>query len=517
MTETSRHRRPGVSIPASLRKLLHVLPLGVLASSCVVTSATAQTAGRGLTLSTYVDSSASTAVNSRVGGRENPDFVVELKPGLRLDARAGRVIGSLSYSMGLSHHSRYTESSEVQNQLSASFSAEAIERFMYVDASASISQQAANVYGLQSAPGSTLDNTNRVEVGTVSISPHVRGVIAGDVSYEVRLNGTATNGRRSIASDSTQVGGSVTLSSVARGTALGWAVVGSSQTQDYRAGRESRNDRVILNLSYNLDADLTLALRGGQESNDIANLSRTSYNNWGAGFSWRPSPRTRAQLDVDERYFGRSYRWVLDHRLPSSSISWTSFRDSSTGLDAGNGGRPTTLFEVFDRLFASAQPDPVLREQLVLDFLRSQGQDPNATVAGGFFNAAVTVQDRHDLSAAYNGRRFTLSGQVYATKTRVIDAASAAPPDEDVRQQGALVGASYRLTPETSVSLNGSLLITRSTPTRGGTDLKSLALTYGMQLGRRTTASASARYSVFNSPTEPYREASISASLSHRF
>ena len=208
---------------------------------------------------------------------------------------------------------------------------------------------------------------------------------------------------------------------------------------------------------------------------------------------------------------------MLDYRLPSSSISWNSVRDSSTGLDAGNGGRPTTLFEVFDRLFASTQPDPVLREQLVLDFLRSQGQDPNATVAGGFFNAAVTVQERHDLSAAYTGRRVSLSAQLYATKTRTIDAAAATPPNEDVRQHGAQVGASYRLTPEANLSLSGNLLVTRSTPTRGGTNLKSLGLTYGVQLGRRTTASASARYSVFNSTTEPYREAGLSASLSHRF
>ena len=60
-------------------------------------------------------------------------------------------------------------------------------------------------------------------------------------------------------------------------------------------------------------------------------------------------------------------------------------------------------------------------------------------------------------------------------------------------------------------------MLTQGTDTRAGTELKSATLTWSDQLGRRTTASLSLRYSVFNSTTDPYREGAITASLSQRF
>lgn len=505
----------------SCATLTQRLPARAVAAACcalvagasVATSAQAQ----GIRFNASVDGSLSYVVNSSTGGRDNGDLVAEVRPGFTLSSRSGRVVGSLSYSLALSRHSRDHDGDGVQNQLSANLSAELIERWLYVDVTSSISQQAANPFGQQSVDGSALDNGNRIEVGTLTVSPYVRGVLFSDVSYDVRLTGSATNGRRSITADSTQVGASATLSSALRGTALGWALTASTQQVDYRAGSESQSDRYSASLFYNVDADLTLTVRGGQESNDVASVSRTTYNNYGGGITWRPSPRTRAQLDSDERYFGRSHRVFVEHRLASTSFTFASSRDSSGGNDASGVGAPVTLFQVFDRQFASIEPDPVLRESLVLAFLRAQGLDPAATVAGGFLNTAVTLQDRHEVSAAYAGRRVAMTLQAYANTNRILDQAATGAARETVRQHGYQGNASYRLTPDSSVSVSGSRLMTKATPTQSGTDLKSLSLSWGQQLGRRTSASASLRYTVFNSATSPYREAAISASLSHRF
>lgn len=484
----------------------------LLAGSWVALPVQAQ----GIRFNAAVSSTLSYVVNSSLGGRDNGRFVAELRPGFTLSSRSGRVVGSLSYSMGLLRHSRNYGGNTVQNQLSANLSAEVIERWLYVDVTSSISQQAANPFGQQSVNGSALGNANRIEVGTLTVSPYVRGVLLSDVSYDVRLTGSATNGRRSIIADSTQVGASATLSSALRGTALGWALTGSTQQVDYRAGRESQSDRYSASLFYNLDADLTLTVRGGQESNDVASISRTTYNNYGGGISWRPSPRTRAQLDADERYFGRSHRLFIEHRLASTSFTLSSSRNASGGTDASGAGTPVTLFQVFDRQFASIEPDPAARELLVLAFLRAQGLDPAARVAGGFLNSAVSLLDRHEASAAYAGRRVALAVQAYSNSNRVIDA-SAAASQGTLRQHGYQGNASYRLTPNSNVSISGSRLMTKPTSTQSGTDLKSLSVSWGQQLGRRTSASASLRYTVFNSTTSPYREAAVSASLNHRF
>lgn len=473
--------------------------------------------GRSTSLTASVDTQLSYVVNSRTGGLDGGEFVAQLRPGLQISSRSGRIVGSLNYALGLSHHSRNNDGQNVQHQLNASFSAEAVPRWMYVDGTATVSQQTVSAFGQQSVAGSTQDNRNRIEVASVSLSPYVRGVFGSAVNYEARFTGNATNGRRSIAADSSGTAGSLSLSSAIGGTAIGWGLLALTQTSDFRAGRETKNDRYSASLSYTPDVDLSFSLRGGQESTDVASVSKTTYTNWGVGVTWRPTPRTRLQLDTDDRYFGRSYRVLLEHRLASSSVQFSSSRDSSNGADPGGAGQRVTLYQVFFAQFASVQPDPVLRDLLVLDFLRAQNLDPNAVVSGGFLNSAVTVQERHQLTLSYAGMRMAGSAQAFASNSRVIDVAAVTPANQNIRQWGYLANASYRLTPTATMALTGSHLLTQATATQGKTELKSLSLSLSEQLARRTSASLGVRYSVFNSATDPYREAAITASLSQRF
>ncbi len=458
-------------------------------------------------------------VDSRRGGLKDGvlDLVSEVRPGFQFSSRSGRIVGSLDYSLGLTHHTQDYDGERVQNRLNANLSAEAVERWMYVDATASVSQQTASAFGQQSVAGSTQDNANRIEIATASISPYVRGVLGSAVNYEARLNASATNGRRSKAADSSQTGGSAILSSAVGGTYVGWALVASTQTSDFRLGRETQNDRYSASLSFTPDADLSFTLRGGQESTNVADVQKTVYDNWGAGLTWRPSPRTSARLDTDERYFGRSYRVLLDHRMASSSLQFSSSRDSSNSADPNSAGQRITLYQVFFAQFASIEPDTTLRDRLVRGFLQAQGLDPDAVVSGGFVNTAVTVQERHQLTLSYAGQRVAGSLQAFGSKSRVIDATATTATLEDTRQWGYVATASYRLSPTANLALTGSRLLTQATSTQGGTELKSLSLSYGDQLGRRTSASLSARYSVFNSALSPYREAAVTASLSQRF
>ena len=494
-------------------------------------AAQAQDGGGGSTRSTSLSASVETGlsyvVDSRRKGFSGGEFVASVQPGLRLESRSGRVVGSLSYSPSIAYHSRGYGGDDIQNQLSGNLSAELIERWFYVDAAASITQQTVSAFGVQSAPGSLQDNNNRTEVGTLSVSPYVRGVLGSAVSYEARLNASETNGRRSIASDSSARGGSLSLSSAVSGALLGWGLQATHQQNDFRAGRQTTSDRAVASLQFVPDADLILTLRGGQEANDVATASRKTYANWGVGASWRPSPRTRLQADTDDRYFGRSYRVLLEHRLASSSISFSSTRDVNNGSDANGGFSSSsggglssprlTLYDVFFAQQASTTPDPVQRDLVVRNFLRAQGLDPNAVVAGGFVNSAVTVQERHQLTLSYAGLRMAGSLQVFLTDTEVIDALARNPRLGPTRQWGGLANASYRLSPTESVALTGSRLLTRGNGVLAGSTLDAVTLSYANSLGRRTTLSVGARYSIFDSVSEPYKEAAIFASLNQRF
>lgn len=479
----------------------------------MIPSAALAQSGPGLRFGYGVDGQTSYVVNSRLGGREGGELVTEVRPGFSVASRTGRVVGSLSYGLTLRHRSRNDQADDdVQHSLTAQFSAEAIERWMFVDAGASISQQLKDPYGARGTGGSAAGSSNRQEVATASLSPYVRGLLGGRLSYEVRLNASGTNARDSITSDSSTWGGSVSLSG--QHGLLGWGLQATSQETDYRASRSTRDDRVNLSANWIPDPDWVLTVRGGEESTDVGGTTAQRTATWGGGVTWRPSTRTRLQFSGEKRYFGDSYSAVIEHRMHQVSFSLVSSR-SDSGTNYGSQPAVTAL-QLQEALMAAAFPDPALRQQAALAFLQSIGRDPSDIVVPAFVNTAVSVIDSHSVNFGYSGRGLSFGAQAYMTKSRIVDSLLPVPA-EPVEQRGWNMTAGYQLGPEASVSLSGGLQETLATATRAGTKFKTLQANLGMRLGRNATASFGARYSVFNSINEPYREAAITAALGYRF
>ena len=466
-------------------------------------------------ISAGLDTRLSYNVNSRLGGVDGAEWIGEVTPSVSLQSRSGRVQGSLNYGLTLLERSRQEPSSETLNRLAASFSAEAVPRHLYLDGSATIAQQSASPFGLQSASTSASDNPNRAEVGTASISPVLRGVIGGAVTAEARLTASAVNTRGTLQGDNTQTGGSLSLSSMVPGTLISWGLTAQSSETDFRIGRTTRTDTANATLGWQADADLSLTARGGTETQNVAELESRRTNTWGVGANWRPSPRTRLQLNLDDRYFGRGYSVLGEYRLPRTSFSWSSSRDTSNG-DGGT-VEPLTLYQQFMALLATAIPDPVARDAAVRAELALQGVDPLAVVRPGFVLSSVSLVERHQFSWAWSGRRLSFSAQANRSVTKGLDIALGETEREPVRQSGYSANVAYRLSPTSSLSAGGSRQMTRATSTQAANDLKSASVSYTEQIGRRTNASLSARYSVFNSTIDPYREAALTASLVMRF
>lgn len=478
----------------------------------------AQNAGRSSGLQATLDTSLTYVDSKRDADLvQGSDLTTEVRPGFRYSSRSGRVRGSASYGMGLIFHSRGSPSSEVAHQLSANLAGELIEKRAFVDVSASIAKQALSAYGQQSVVSTRADNTNLGEVWNLSVSPYISGTLGDVAVFNLRLNAAATNTRKSITGDSTTAGASASIKSATRGAVIGWGLTASSTKSDFRAGTESTSESAIASINITPDVDWAFTLRGGNETTDIGASQQQSYSTWGASVRWQPSPRTTADLSSDHRFFGRSHNVSFSHRFPLSSVRFTSARDVTLSTNPNGLGQPQTLYQLFFDQFASLEPDPILREQLVLTFLGGQGQDPNATVGGGFITPGASLQERHDFAWSYSARRLTLALQAFANRNGQIGNTAVTPLGEDVRQRGYNSTLSYRLTPTASFGINGSRLMTKPTSVQTGTDLKSLSLTFTDQLGRRTTGALSARYSVFNSAVSPYRESAVSASLSMRF
>lgn len=486
-----------------------------LAAICVSASAqdAARTSGFAATLESslaYIDTKGSPTNNGS-------DIASQLRPGFRFSSRSGRIQGSADYGLSLVHHSRDSSGSESQSSLRAAFTAEAVPNWMFVDATATAARSAISAFGAPAIDGSLQGNKNVTDVGTVSVSPYVRGPIGSVATYLAKLDARATNTRRSKTGDSTSVGSQLSINSASTGSRFGWGLSATRDHAAFRTSSSSDNERLLANLSFRPDPELRLTLRGGQETSNALSGDSKRYDNWGAGGEWSPNERTQAAFNTDKRYFGQSHQFSLSYRLPLSSLTYSSVKDVSTGAGPNGFGRPTTLYELYYSFLTSTFPDPVLREQAVLTQLQIEGKDPNTLVIGGFVNSGLTLQRRNDLAWAYAGKRLGLSLQANTTHSGPLEGQATPTGDGPIAQKGYSSTLSWRLTPISSVSLNGQRLMTRPTLTHGGTDLKSLGLNLTNQLGRRTSANFGARYTVFNSDTDPYRESSLTASLSMRF
>lgn len=457
-------------------------------------------------------------VETRSAPQDNgQDLSLVLRPTIGYTSRSGRVRGSGNYSLGLVRHTREGEPSEVLHDLSARFTAEAIENWFFIDGAATAARSALSAFGEQSVAGSFQRNDNRTEVASVSLSPYVRGSLADWAQYEARMDARATNTRRSKVGDSTSTGGQVSLNSPSRGALLGWGLLASRDHASFRTQRGIDNERVQASLSVTPDPEFRFTLRGGQETTTASSLERRRTTNTGFDAQWTPNERTLASVSSDKRYFGQSHQFRLSHRLPQSTLSFSSSKTASTSSDPNALGRPITQFDLANAIFQSVIPDEEERRQFVLNFLRAQGIDPTAIVPGGFINGGATLQRRSDLAWSYSGRRMTVTVQGYTSRSSALTIGDEAPADAGIQQKGYTGTVSYRLTPTASAVLTGQRLMTRATSTQPGTDLKSLALSWTDQIGWRTNLSLGLRYSVFNSLTEPYRESSATASLTMRF
>lgn len=481
--------------------------------------AAAQNAG-GLRITPVLDTTLSVVRSTLpVLQGQGDDVVLQVRPGVQITAGSGRVRGTLDYALNAIQHSQSApgqgQGDSLQNNLNAALNAEVLERWVYVDANASITQQAISAYGQQSVDGAQI-NTNRTEVSRLSVKPYARGKLADWAVYQVGFSADVSHSRGTAVPDSHGTGVNLSLGSPSGGTLLGWSALATQQRTTF-SGRASDNGRLSVSLLVRPAPEWNGALRGGQETTSVGSFYRRTYNNWGGDLRWTPSVRTTASVSADRRYFGDGYQVLLEHRFASSSIRFSSNRDANNTANGAGVGQPITLYQLLFAQLASAYPDPALRDQVVRDTLRTLQLDPNAVVGGGFASGGTTVQRRDDLSMTYVGRRTTFTLQAFSSDTRRIDTTTAAVDTTPVRQAGLNATASYRLTPTSNLNLTGSGLRTRGTATQAGNQLKSVALTWGTQLSPYLSTRLGARYSAFDGAANPYRESALSASLNLRF
>lgn len=461
-------------------------------------------------------------------GLERSDWVTEIKPRIQIRGIGARVKLELDYELQKFFYARNSNFDRTQNALKGNATVEAIEKFFYVDARASISQQSTAPLKFQSISGGNF-TTDRAEIRLFSLSPYIKGGFGNIANYELRHNLTQTS---SASGGNNSISDTRTKEWIARASnrtplaSFGWALDYSNR--NYTFGSTEREfEQAKATLLYQIDPQLKLFVYTGREKNDFAAGSQ-SFSSHGYGFDWRPTPRTQVSGQQDERFFGKGYNYRFNHRTPLSAWSLGYSRDISSSADQLQVDTPTDAYNAFfnSALFMTQYPDPALRDIAVRSFLALNGLA--ATTNQTLLSNRVVLSRRLNGSFALIGARNTLtftasrSESSSASGTGLVGGtADIFSQSTSIRQRTLSAAWSHKISAVSTLNLNATHTRSEgSAPTVQSSTHRMLNLTLTHRLGPKTLGSLGLRKALFDAQggnLTSYDEKALTGSLSVTF
>ncbi|WP_294259097.1 TIGR03016 family PEP-CTERM system-associated outer membrane protein [Propionivibrio sp.] len=456
------------------------------------------------------------------------DLISDISPGIRIAGSGGRSKLNVDYQLHDLIYARDSSRNNTQNSLNAQGTLEALENWLFIDASGVISQQSISAFrGATSTSVNTSTNNNTTETSTYRISPYFRGSFGSLADYQLRYNRSTTNTKSgpSFDSDTSEWIGSLKGKTVL--ASLGWTLDASSQTVKFSDGRKNEADRLRGVLSYEVTPAVRLSLIAGREANDYLTTSKQSHTTKGFGLDWEPSNRTKISASREDRFFGKSNYFNLTHRTAGTAWKYSESKDATVlptqQASAGLG----TFYDLALNICSSILPPGSTAAQQAACATALLGPiPPNNLVPGGFLSSGVTLQKRRDLSFALVGVRNTVTFAATQTESQSLSqsvgsdflAGEDFSQSTDIRQRGGSVNWSHKLTPMSS--LTGTFSRMTSSGTGGSSTMetiqKVMTLNFTTKLGPNTNAGLGARHMVSDG-TSSYTESALTGMLSHQF
>jgi len=451
---------------------------------------------------------------------QKSEQITEVSPGIRVSVDGARLKSYFDYSLSKVIYAQSSSPSRTQNALTTFGTLEAVDNWAYLDFSGSISQQAVSVFGPQSLNNTSV-NANRAEVSSYRLSPYVRGALGSWASYEARYSRAITSSDSTTASDVTSDDATVRISGSSAFRKLGWSADASQQNVDYSAGRSTESGRAIVGLTYAVTPQLSLSANAGRESNNFTTPDKQSYSTSGVGVNWSPSKTTKFSATRDKRSFGSTHDVRFEHRTPRTAWSFTDTKGVSNTPNQTGIASLGSIFDLLFNQFASLEPDPIARAQLVNAYLQANGISPNAIVTSSFLASKLSLQRTQNLSFALLGIRDTITFIASRGESSRLDSVSTALDDFDasalIRQRGFSVNYSHRLTPDYSLGVLASQQTTSGLTSGQDTTLRSFNVNVTGKVAKKATASVGARHVISSSSANPYTETAVTGNLNVQF
>jgi uncharacterized protein (PEP-CTERM system associated) len=244
--------------------------------------------------------------------------------------------------------------------------------------------------------------------------------------------------------------------------------------------------------------------------------------------SWRPGPRTTADLEYESRYFGPSRLARFNHRGRLTAWNLTYSRTASNLQEELLRLPPGNTAALVDAIFTARTPDPVERAAAVQQFLQATGTPAFLTNSLAFYTQQIFVREGIEASLAILGVRNSIAFTAFqAESTRLSSSdTTAVVPDalllaNRINQRGFGVRADHRLTPFTTIGANATRTFSRQEEPAGlDTRNDTFALTLNHTVSPKTTTFAGVSATRFDSDDASLANQdanSVFVGLTHRF
>lgn len=456
------------------------------------------------------------------------DWITELTPSLRVSEKGARTRLSAFLSLPVV---LYARSGGAKNSVYPSADAlgdiALIDNWLHVEGQVLVAQQYFSPFGAQPLSVDSFTN-NRYRTQSYRVSPYVQGTAPGNATYDLRNNNVWTNASgapvRTNSFHYTQFTGSASKTD----TRIGWRAefdVNDLTISDAISNADTFRTRLVrLQPLYNVDPQVRLLGTVGYEEDDFP-LQKSSNAIYGAGFEWRPTPRTDVVASWEHRFFGGAYLFSFDHRMPLSVWKVQASRNITTSpqllASVPAGGDVATLL---NGLFLAAIPDPVERQQTIDQFISDRGLSPTLTGPVNLYSEQALLQQSQSASIGLLGVRNTVLLTIFNVDTEPIAASGNPLPPAlaratSNRQTGASLLWSHKLSPSLVIdaTIERFHTIARA-PFEGSSNQTALRLVASTPLSAKTTMFAGARYQTLSSDVvADYIEAAAFVGVVHKF
>lgn len=234
---------------------------------------------------------------------EVSSFITTVSPGFSLNRQGARVQSNINYSMNILNYSANEGDDDLRHSLNAGLNSELVEKHLFVDASANISQQFLSTN--DSAAGSIDSlNANTTETYTFRISPYWQQKIGDDASALFRITYNSVSFDSDSANDRDSLNYDVSFDFEPSASKVSWGVEVDQNQSEADGGSDSTARSTNAFIGYKASSQLSTRFSYGYVENDIDSASDSRAEDgdfWGVTADWTPSPVTSINASYNSR------------------------------------------------------------------------------------------------------------------------------------------------------------------------------------------------------------------------